>query len=99
MNIKTIDETAIYSEELSAGKLPRYESATVHSQTTDIVETNHTKKRYEQRKWGRESLNTDPNRRDKIISHITDMYERFHEYKKLVPNQPTHTSVNRNGLK
>ena len=52
MDIKTVDETAIYSNELASGKLPKYESTNVPSQTTGTVETNHTKKRYEQRKWG-----------------------------------------------
>ena len=82
MNIKTIDETAIYSKELSAGNWPKYESATAHSQTMTIVETSATKKRYAERKWRRGSLNTDPNRCDKIVGHILDMYERFNEYKK-----------------
>ena len=64
MDTKTVDETAIYSDELASGKLPKYESTKVPSQTTGTVETNHTKKRYEQRKWGNESLNRDPKRRE-----------------------------------
>ena len=92
MNIKTIDDSAIFSDELSAGKLPKYESTTVPSQTADIAETPHTKKRYELRKWGSNSLNKDPQRRDRIISHIIDTYERFHEYKKTRA-KPTHRFI------
>ena len=92
MDTKTVDETAIYSDELASGKLPKYESTKVPSQTTGIAETNHTKKRYEQRKWGDQSLNRDPKRRDRIISHIMQLHEGLHEYKKI-RDKPTHRFI------